>query len=356
MHAHPLALAILFDEPRDVPNRSDGTDSTFEMMSHASVSTIQEALLQFGFNRINVISTTQLLSSLPGGFPDDVDFVFNLSSGIVDAWRYAQGPMALDILKIPYSGSNPFTILLCRDKHRSKQLCSTIVRTPRGGLIQKDELNRILDFRSDIFPCIIKPNQEGGSTGITNNVARDGRLAVERAADVLADFPEGILIEEFIEGTEITSIVLGNRGARQVIPLALADDKGHLLPPEFYRTQAEKADAFETGRRTWFEVSDLFNIDIAGHIEKVSVTICDELDLRDIARLDFRLRKNGELFFLEINAQPTFVKGNTSLHRANEIVYKKPLAVECEFIQAALGRNGMLRSDMAKRQKNWTAD
>lgn len=332
-------IGILFDEPQDILERQDGTDSRFEMMSSTSVEAISKAIIELGFPTPEVISSANLFDVISTNKKIDFDLAMNLSSGIVDRWRYAQGPMALELLRIPYSGSSLFSILICRDKYRCKLLCRDIVPTPPAFLITQEKLSYVDDLKKSIFPAILKPNAEGGSVGLDGDViVTNPSDAKKRANYLLKSYPDGVLLEHFIAGVEITAVVLCNGHSRQVHPFTLANRDGSRLSNKFIRTQEEKANAFKTGDRTWFEASKSHGKPIHNLIVKAAEDIARALDLRDLARIDFRLSAGGDLYFIEANAQPSFVPGNTSLFRCSELVFDDPLGVEKSYIKASLER------------------
>lgn len=342
-------LAILFDEPLDVPIRRDGTQSRFEMMSMASVEAIAQAIRELGLPDAHLINSAELFGLFANGRRPNFGLAMNLSSGLVNRWRYAQGPMGLELLRLPYSGSSLFTILICRDKSRCKALCREFVPIPPGVRITSERLNLLSELRDDLFPVIVKPNEEGGSVGVgVQAVIEDTGQLQSSVNAMLEDYPEGLVVESFISGTEVTSVIIGNGASQRIFPFALANRDGSSLPDTFLRTQEEKADAFATGDRTWFHLRETHGDGVAEMVTDISKHVADALELRDLARLDFRLASDGRIFFLEANAQPTFTPGNTSLYRCSQLVFQDPLGVEKAYIEAALRRTGLLRSDSAK--------
>lgn len=342
-------LAILFDEPLDIQVRKDGTQSRFEMMSMASVEAISRAIRELGLPDAPLINTAELFDYFANGRQPPFGLAMNLSSGLVNRWRYAQGPMGLELLHLPYSGSSLFTILICRDKFRCKALCRDFVPVPAGARITSERLDLLSALREDLFPVIVKPNEEGGSVGVRGQAVVEGIGQIQTlVTSMLEDYSEGVLVESFVPGTEVTAVILGNGPTQRIFPFGLANRDGSSLPTTFVRTQEEKADAFATGDRTWFHLSETHGAGIAEMVIEASRRIAGALELRDLARLDFRLTPEGQLFFLEANAQPTFTPGNTSLYRCSQLVFQDPLGVEKAYVEAALERTGLLRSDSAK--------
>ncbi len=92
------------------------------------------------------------------------DFVFNMAEGWGGPSREAQIPVLLELLEIPYTGSDPLTLCICLDKSRTKEiLLAHGISTPSFTVVSvKDELD---DVHLN-YPLIVKPLYEGSSKGI----------------------------------------------------------------------------------------------------------------------------------------------------------------------------------------------
>ncbi len=124
----------------------------------------------------------------------------------------------LDIMGIPYSSSGVLTTALCFDKQKSKQLMVTAgIHTPAYYTFNAEEIRSLLahmDWNAIEqrigfgFPIVVKPNACGSSVGVS--------LVMEPAAlpDALQramEHSERVLVEQYIQGTEVTCPVLGDR-------------------------------------------------------------------------------------------------------------------------------------------------
>jgi len=128
----------------------------------------------------------------------------------------------LEMLGIPYTGSDVLASALAMHKGKAKELFrlhnlpTPAYYTITGAqLTTPDELEAIHgDFG---FPCVVKPIREGSSVGVTicHTPAQLGP-AIERALR----FDDEILVERFIAGKEISVAVLGDRalGAVEIAP------------------------------------------------------------------------------------------------------------------------------------------
>jgi D-alanine-D-alanine ligase len=160
------------------------------------------------------------------------------------------------------------------------------------------------------FPVIIKPNFEGSSKGITeSSIVEDSPSLYERGRKVLAEYPDGILVEEFIPGRDV------------VVPfLEMASPRtAGILEPASYRYTGpgRKHQIYDLDRKLdgFCGLEVLVPADIPppnrSYAKAVSRKVIDALGIRDFARLDFRMDEAGHLFFLEINALPSLEAGSS---------------------------------------------
>nr|HEX4313486.1 D-alanine--D-alanine ligase [Kofleriaceae bacterium] len=127
----------------------------------------------------------------------------------------------LEMLGIPYTGSDVLASALAMHKGKAKELfrLHNLPTPAYYTLISGDEAN-LADRHGDFgFPCVVKPIREGSSVGVTICHAESELLpAVVKA---LA-FDDEVLVERFITGREVSVAVLGDRalGAVEIAPRA----------------------------------------------------------------------------------------------------------------------------------------
>ncbi|MDE3057837.1 MAG: D-alanine--D-alanine ligase, partial [Bacteroidota bacterium] len=146
------------------------------------------------------------------------DIVFNIAEGRSGASRESQIPALLEMLNLPYTGSDPLTLGICLDKSRAKEILSYHrIPTPKFTVVHSLSHLR----KENIFlPAIVKPLFEGSSKGIFNSsfvqTVSDLYEQVER---ILNGYDEPALTEEFLPGREFTVAMLGNGNSLQVLPI-----------------------------------------------------------------------------------------------------------------------------------------
>ena len=137
-------------EEYDSPETINGLASALEAAGHSVVN--------LGGGReflINVLNTR-------------VDLVFNISEGRGNyRSREAQVPSALEMLGIPFVGSDPLCLAVCLDKPLTKKLASSAGITTPKWLVVKDRKGLDdVDLSDFPFPSFVKPAQEGSSKGV----------------------------------------------------------------------------------------------------------------------------------------------------------------------------------------------
>jgi len=245
-----------------------------------------------------------------------VDFVFNLSTGGGKEGRQIHVPAILDILGVPYTGSSAFVHSLCLDKFVTKLILSFYgIPTPKFFLIKEKE---IYNFEKDFnlsYPVIIKPVREGSALGLTKESKVYDIEGVKREAKKIHEnFNEPALVEEFIEGIEITCGIIGNGEDIIVLPLLEIDFSS--LPEEFekfysYRVKNELVDGVK------YFCPARIDREIEEKIKKCVISAYKAVGLRDYGRIDLRV-KDGNIFILEINSLPLLVPGYSDILKMGE--------------------------------------
>jgi D-alanine-D-alanine ligase len=232
---------------------------------------------------------------------NNVDFVFNTAEGRgTHRSREAQVPSILEMLNIPYSGSDPQSLAICLDKALTKKLVTLEgVSTPTWRVIDHaDKLCQIED-PSFPFPAIIKPAYEGSSKGIRlTSVVEDSDQAKEAIESLLDDYHQPAMIERVIPGDEVTVGIIGNSppkilGVMRVLPKQSNDYFIYNL--DVKRNYLDLVD---------YECPAGLEEKVLQRIQSSSLKAFNALGCRDFARLDFRISAGGVPYFLEINPLP----------------------------------------------------
>jgi len=234
----------------------------------------------------------------------EVDLMFNLTESYGgDDTKDINIAAYLDLLGIPYTGSGPTGLHLAQDKAVAKRLFAFhSIRTPNFATVYQGRLQWADDVH---FPVIVKPKREDGSIGIAfSAVAESIKELMERIDALHADLNAPVLIEEYIEGRELYVSVLGNDPplALPVIELNLDD-----LPegtPRIAGTEVKWERGTAAYRKSKLRFPEDISEGLITDIQDTAVKACQALEIRDYARVDFRLSPKRRFYALEVNPNP----------------------------------------------------
>ncbi|HZI94422.1 MAG TPA: hypothetical protein VFE84_09275 [Patescibacteria group bacterium] len=220
-------------------------------------------------------------------------------------------PALLELLGTAYTGSGPLTCGLTTHKTLTKALLAGLgLPTPRGILVENGRpFTSLPDQPRLAYPLIVKPAFEDASVGIDEaSVVDDFAALRERVAYVHDRYAQSAVVEEYIDGREINSAIIGNNPP---IPLPLSeivfsypDGKRKVVG---YRSKWVH-DSFEY-KNTNGVCPAKVDPAIEARIKELSVAAYRATGCRDYARVDFRLDAKGQPWILEVNANPDITDG-----------------------------------------------
>lgn len=192
---------------------------------------------------------------------------------------------ALELAGIPYTGSGVLGSALAMDKLRAKQICAfNGIRTARWHEVASYEQAR--EAAAELhYPVIVKPVLEGSSIGVSKAMENELTAAYENAS---AYGP--VMMEEFIDGLEVTASILGDRA----LPLISMS-----TPNLFYDYEAK----YLSDDTNYQCPVDLPEAD-QRRIQKVALMAFKAIGAKDWARVDFMLDQQGNEYFMELNTAP----------------------------------------------------
>jgi D-alanine-D-alanine ligase len=179
-----------------------GTSSEAEV-SRDSGRNVLEALRARGVDAVAVDGIPALAEAL---VQRRFDRVFNILHGHKGGGEDGVVQGLMEAFGMPYTGSNVLGSALSMDKVRTKQVWLSLgLPTPRYvRLLKGDDVHAAA--RSLGLPVIVKPANEGSSVGVTR-VFADADL--DAAVELAIRYDGELLMEQLIEGDELTVAVLG---------------------------------------------------------------------------------------------------------------------------------------------------
>lgn len=293
-----MRIGLSYDLKEAITEQASCDDGLEEYDSSETVELIGASLEAGGHTVVMLGGGREFLDNI---LREKVDFVFNIAEGRGNyRSREAQVPSILEMLDIPYSGSDPQCLVICLDKPLAKKLVAAAgVCTPKWCVItDKEELYQIARCGFP-FPAIVKPAYEGSSKGIRlTSVVDSPKQALEAIDRLLKNYRQAVMIEEFIAGDEVTVGIIGNSlpkvlGVMRVLPKRR---NGYFV----YSLEVKRnyLDLVEYECPARLEPKVLQNLEVS------SLNAFKALGCRDFTRLDFRVTPEGVPYFLEVNPLP----------------------------------------------------
>jgi len=236
------------------------------------------------------VSNRNCITAINSDLLDDIDVVFSALHG-----KWAEDGTIQSLLELrglKYTGSKVLASALAMDKEMSKVIFQRAgVQTANWRIVNNSNLDSkslIAEINSELgFPCIIKPNDQGSTVGLT--LVNDEKDVIE-GIKLALQYSSKALIEKYIPGKELTVAILLNEAlpVLEIVPKSGMYDYKHKYTSGMseYIVPAEIPE----------EVS---NIAKQQAIEAFNALGCD-----GYARADFRLSDNNELYCLEVNTLP----------------------------------------------------
>jgi D-alanine-D-alanine ligase len=194
---------------------------------------------------------------------------------------------ALEVLRVPYTGSGVMASAVSMDKWRAKLVWEASgIPTPRYAVIHESSpWDKVLALLG--LPLIVKPAREGSTLGITRVRAPSELVPAYQLA---ARFDPLVLAEEFIEGQELTASILGDTA----LPLVRIEAPGGNYD---YQNKYFTDD-------TKYHCPAGVRPDLEDEIRAVALKGFRVLGCRGWGRSDVMLRPDGRYSFLEMNTSP----------------------------------------------------
>ena len=196
-----------------------------------------------------------------------------------------------EMLGVPYTTGGVMNTAVTFNKYFCKELVKdTGVDLAKGLMIHKGQVidPEVLTVQLGL-PVFVKPNESGSSYGVSKvKTVEDIAPAINKALTE----DRTILIEEFIDGRELTCGLVRTSSKEYIFPITEIKPKN-----EFFDYNAKYLNQSE-------EITPApISAELTDRIQLLSSKIYDRLDCRGIVRIDY-IYSNGKLYFLEINTVP----------------------------------------------------
>ncbi len=250
-------------------------------VSLKSAESVSAALRELGAEVIEVDVTSEDVS-VPGGVLIAVNMIhgtFGEDGGL---------QTALEKLGVPYTGAGVETSRVAFDKVLSKhKFLTSNVPTPRSQVLKLDGSDQL----ELALPVVVKPPCEGSSVGV--HIVR----TKEQLASALEDakkYGDETLVEEFIEGSELTVGVIGG----EALPII------HIDPVSGFYDINNKYPWLSGSGKTLYHCPADLDTRTTQRVQDAALAAMKAVGVEVYGRVDIMLRRDGEPYVLEINTIP----------------------------------------------------
>jgi D-alanine-D-alanine ligase len=198
---------------------------------------------------------------------------------------------ALELLGIPYTGSGVTASAMCIDKVTTKRIWLTEgISTP--GFRMVDDAEDLVRAGAQLgWPLAVKPAREGSSLGFTKlGQAAEAAEAFRKAAAL-----DEVLVEEFVQGRELTVTILGQGSTARALPIIeiIAPDGDYDFQNKYYTDV------------TQYVCPANLPAELADSISKTCLKAYRVMDCSGWGRVDVMLRQSDQKpYLLEVNTSP----------------------------------------------------
>lgn len=287
-----ILIAIIYNKYFSNVINSFGMQNK-EIYNERTVNNVAKALEYYGHNVEIIDGNMNVIDSLKSFMPKVLDgermgMVFNMAYGIQGESRYTHIPAMLEMLGIPYVGSNPSGHALALDKVITKVIMQQQnIPTPKFWVYSSHDE----DMSNVEYPVIVKPKMESVSFGL--KVVDNEQDLKEAVKFIIDEFQQQALVEQFIRGREFAVGVIGN-SPTEAFPVLEIDLENNPDAIQFVEDKKHKP-------RQKICPANLPE-KLAVQMQEESIKAFKALQLKDFARIDIRMDENDNFYILEINS------------------------------------------------------
>lgn len=285
-----MLVALTYDLKDEWRSRGYSEEMIAEMDSSVTIDAIDASLRTLGYETVRIGSIFSLVEYLAGG--RRCDLVFNIAEGLHGLLRESQVPALLDAYQIPYVFSDSFTLALTLHKELAKRVVREAgVPTAESVLISTAADLGTFDLA---YPLFAKPVGGGTGMGISGMSKVDCEAELREVTEqLLAQFAQPVLIEQYLEGREFTVGITGTgEEASSVGVMEIVVDPTCDGGIYSYKSKQEYLEVTEY-RKADGEAKE--------RCEAVALAAWRALSCRDGGRVDLKMDSRGVPNFLEVN-------------------------------------------------------
>jgi len=269
-----------------------GGISSEREVSLRSGKAVFDALSRAGFKNLTLFDLTR--ESISDICRLKTDLVYLALHGMGGEDGCIQG--MLELLGIPYTGSGVETSACCMDKIRTKELLDYAgLPTPKFISLSKEECSDRGETASMLvsrigLPMVLKSPCEGSSIGVFIVRRSD---EVEKYVDEIFKYGNMLLCEEFIDGTELTLPIVGNREPISLPIIEITSEN------EFYDYESKYTEGM-----CRHIIPARISSEEMKKVSEIGLRAYTAVGCRGLSRIDFIIDKAKGPMIIEINSSP----------------------------------------------------
>ena len=302
-----MRAAITFNLITGKLLKKGNVDTIAELDNMTTINAIRKSLEERGHSAVAINCNENAYEKLYK-MRKKIDIVFNIFEGLYGESRESEIPAMLEMMQIPYTGSDPLSLALCLDKIITKRvLLYHGIPTPKFQVFLTGDEKLDSGMK---FPLICKLNHEGSSKGLSKKSIVENETALRKQAGFLVrEYRQEVLVEEFIEGTEYSIGILGCGKKIKVLPIMerfYIDPRGIALfePDEavipLLRKMHRKYHLEPAGKGGTRPAQ--ISKELKTKLENMAVASYNACNCKDWCRMEIRMnRKTKKLYVIELN-------------------------------------------------------
>jgi D-alanine-D-alanine ligase len=198
---------------------------------------------------------------------------------------------ALELLKLPYTGSGTMASSLAMDKIMTKKVWLQQGLPTPGYVVLRSEQELAGAVKQLGLPLIIKPPHEGSTLGVTKVETED---QLRQAYQLAARFDTDVLAEKFVQGREITVALLGKGALARALPVI------EIVAPDGNYDYEHKY----VSNDTRYLCPAPLDESLSAHLREICEQAYVALGCEGWGRADLMLDAQGQPWLLEMNTSP----------------------------------------------------
>lgn len=284
-----MNIGLTYDLRSDYLKQGYTMEETAEFDKESTIEGIEQAIQHAGHHTERIGNAQSLMKALLDG--QRWDMVFNIAEGLYGDGRESLVPALLDAYKIPYVFSGPTTLGISLNKAFAKQrVKESGVNTPAFFVVSTI---RDVEKINLTYPLFAKPISEGTGKGIDKrSLIQTEQELKSVCANLLSDFDQPVLVEEFLPGREFTVGVFGS-GEKAYVPGAM----------EIIYTKKEENIYSYENKENFEDVIEYVTVkgEMLEECKAIALQAWRALHCLDGGRVDVKIDRFGKVSFIEVN-------------------------------------------------------